>query len=455
MRTPYSTSLLGLAVYLASSVPVAEALTVTFDAGTERPATYTELGVTVVPAENPEDHVHLGDNDGNGSPDLMLHPLCCATPYQFTFGGSRFTPARLDFVRVGGAHTFTSSSGASITPSASGTVVFPPDGWQGITSFTWRNDGVNLADEGVIDNLRFCPGDCDDSNACTTDRCDPDDASADTEGCIHVPNEATCDDGIYCNGTDGCRGGACAVHAGDPCLGGVECATTCNESAGNCFAPAGTPCTDDGNICTDDRCNAAGACTHTAPADTATVGFTAAGVRGEGEECDEDADACTADVCRSGECAHERLVEPSDCTLLQDALRQTLSLGVQVDGLLALVGPGGPEELRATLARIHEDLAGAARALGGKAKGAIGITDSPFRHRVKLALAAIQRTRPRIAAFLDDLARPGVRARLGAEVADEVERRGRLLGQGVRALKGELRRLRRVFATFVRARPRP
>jgi hypothetical protein len=314
---------------------------------------------------------------------------------------------------------------------------------------------VNLSDEGIIDNLRFCPGDCDDSNVCTTDRCDPDDTTADADGCIHVANDDTCDDGIYCNGTDGCRDGACVVHGGDPCLGGPECAATCNELSRNCFARAGTPCTDDGNVCTDDRCNAAGACTHAAGADSATIGFTAAPARGEGEECDEDADACTADVCRSGECAHERLVEPSVCTLLQDPLRQTLSLGVQVDGLIALVGPDGPEGLLTTLARIHEDLAGAARALGGKTDGAIAMTDSPFRHRVRLALAAVKPTRRRIAAFLDDLARPGVRARLGSEVADEVERRGRLLGQAVRALKSVLRPLRRVLATFVHARPRP
>jgi hypothetical protein len=425
---------------------------VTFDAGTGRPEAYTEAGITVVPATSPEDHVHLGDNDGNGSPDLLLHALCCSTPYQFTFSGGRFTPGRLDFVLAGGVHTFTSASGATITPAASGTVTFPPEGWRGITQFTWRNDGVSLGDHGIVDNLRFCPGDCDDANGCTTDRCEPDDAAAGPDGCIHVANDDACDDGVFCNGPDRCTGGACGVHAGDPCVGGSECADTCDEVAGNCFATAGTPCTDDGNVCTDDRCDAAGACRHAAAADGPAVGFTAEPPRGEGEECDEDGDACTTDLCLAGGCAHQRLVAPSDCTLLQDALRQALSLGVQVDGIAVLVGSDGPHEPVMLLARIRDDLTAVARVLGGKAKDAPGVVESPFRQRVRLALVEIQRTRLRIAGFRTSLSRTGARARLGPEVASEIERRTRLLSDGVKALKAELKRLRRVLATFVQSR---
>jgi hypothetical protein len=331
-------------------------------------------------------------------------------------------------------------------------VTFPSDGWRGITAFTWRDDGVSIDEQGVIDNLRFCPGDCDDGNACTSDRCAPDDTDADGNGCIHAPNDAICDDGVFCNGGDRCIGGACGVHAGDPCVGGPECANVCNEAAGNCFAPAGTACTDDGNVCTDDRCDAAGSCAHAGAGEPA--GFTAEPPRGEGEECDEDADACTDDVCRSGECVHERLVEPSDCTMVQDVLRQALSLGVQVDGLIALVGEDGPPDLAGVLARIRDDLTSAARALGGKVKSAPAAFESPFLQRVRLAFVAVKRAQPRIATFLATLDRPGVRARLDPDVAAEVERRGRLLNQGVKTLKGDLRRLRRVFATFVRARGR-
>jgi hypothetical protein len=410
MRTMLGSSLLAFAVCLASAVPQGLAVTVTFDAGAGRPEAYAEAGITVVPAANPEDHVHLGDNDGDGSPDLMLHPLCCATPYQFTFDGGRFTPARLDFVLRGGRHTFTSSSGASVTPAASGALVFPADGWRGITSFTWRNDGLSVIDDqGVVDDLRFCPGDCDDADPCTTDGCDPDDPRAGPDGCTHVANDGPCDDGVFCNGPDRCRAGTCSAHAGDPCQGGPECAGTCDEAAGHCFAAAGTP-------------------------------------------CDEDGDACTADLCRSGTCAHERLVEASDCTLVQDVLRQALSLEIQVRGLRTLVGDDGPPELAEALAQIHDDLTAAARALGGKPNGSLGVFESPLRRRVRLALAAVQRTRPRIAAFLGALSRPPARARLDAELATEIERRARVVGQGVRALRAQLRKLLRVFASFARSR---
>jgi len=447
-RTKLGARLFVFAVYLASAE--ARGVTITFDAGTGRPPSYSEAGITVVPADNPEDHVHLGDNDDDGSPDLMLHPLCCSSPYQFTFSGGPFSPAKLHFVLRGGTHTFTSSSGATVTPTASGTVVFPPDGWRGITSFTWRDDGVSLDQQGIVDDLMFCPGDCDDANDCTTDRCEPDSPGAGPDGCTHVPNEDTCNDSVFCNGADRCSGGVCRVHAGDPCTVGPECANSCNEAAANCFVAAGTPCTDDGNVCTDDRCDGAGVCIH--PSAGSATGFPVTPPSGEGEECGEDGDACTTDVCRSGECSHERLVEATDCTLLQDPLRQALSLGVQVDGLLILVGDGGPKELVVLLGHIREDLTAAARALGGKTNGTAAVRETPLRHRVKLALTAVRRTRERIAAFRNGLARPGARPRLDPNVVGEVGRRARVLDQGVRALKVHLRRLDRVFARFTRAR---
>ena len=61
---------------------------------------------------------------------------------------------------------------------------------------------------------------------------------------------------------------ACTVHAGNPCPE-TEC-NTCQEATDSCFDTAGTLCTDDGNVCTDDTCDGAGACAHpnnTAPCD--------------------------------------------------------------------------------------------------------------------------------------------------------------------------------------------
>ena len=68
------------------------------------------------------------------------------------------------------------------------------------------------------------PTACDDQNPCTDDGCSP-------EGqCVNTPNRASCDDDIYCNGTDTCQNGACDLHTGDPCIGGAECADTCDEA---------------------------------------------------------------------------------------------------------------------------------------------------------------------------------------------------------------------------------
>ncbi len=82
-----------------------------------------------------------------------------------------------------------------------------------------------------------------------------------------VPSGTTCDDGIFCNGTDTCDGnGSCAIHSGDPCPG-TEC-NTCNEGAKDCLTPFNTCCTDDGNPCTSDICDGNGSCTHPALPDT-------------------------------------------------------------------------------------------------------------------------------------------------------------------------------------------
>ena len=123
-----------------------------------------------------------------------------------------------------------------------------------------------------------------DSNVCTTDRCD----GAGT--CVATPNAASCDDGIFCNGTDTCLAGSCSFHSGDPCTGGGECNDTCDEEAESCALPFGTACTDDANGCTDDRCDGAGNCEN-APND---------------DPCDDGVFCNGADTCDAGSCSiHE------------------------------------------------------------------------------------------------------------------------------------------------------
>jgi len=151
---------------------------------------------------------------------------------------------------------------------------------------------------------------CDDGNACTDDSCNVVDGT-----CQHANNTASCDDGVFCNGTDTCASGACSVHGGDPCAGGSECADTCDEAADACFDAGGTACTEDGNPCTDDVCDGAGACGHpsnAAPcddgifcngADTCASGACAAHAGDPcteaGQLCDETAETCAVPECTS------------------------------------------------------------------------------------------------------------------------------------------------------------
>jgi hypothetical protein len=264
----------------------ARAVTVNFDAGSGIAFSYTENGITVA-SDVGGFYVRLGDNDGNMSPDLANNPGCCSTPYRFTYSGGVFSVAKWNFNPISGTHTFTASSGDVFVPGA-GTVAPPSAGWTGITYFTWHATG-STPDIGVMDDLKFCPGDCNDGNPCTTDACDPDDGGADGNGCVHVNNTNSCDDGLFCNGADTCIAGGCDTHAGDPCAGGSECADNCNEGADSCFEAPGTACTADTNPCTGDACDGAGACVHPA--------------LGDGDSCD-DGNTCTQDdVCTSGACA--------------------------------------------------------------------------------------------------------------------------------------------------------
>jgi hypothetical protein len=121
--------------------------------------------------------------------------------------------------------------------------------------------------------------DCDDLNVCTNDACVG-------NVCQYTNNVNPCDDGIFCNGTDSCRAGICSEHTGDPCAGGAECNSSCQELTDTCFDTSGTACTDDGNECTDDTCDGGGVCAH--PNNTAS--------------CD-DLIACTEiDTCSGGVC---------------------------------------------------------------------------------------------------------------------------------------------------------
>ena len=178
--------------------------------------------------------------------------------------------------------------------------------------------------------------DCDDGEQCTADACTP------TLGCIHPPlNGVSCDDGDVCTDGDLCVTGVCQGFGSD-CDDGLNCTLdTCKADGGCISIPKDADCddglwcngaetcdgtlgcqpgvdqpTDDGLACTIDACNEEGdAVTHTpndaacaAPTNPCLVAScdlelgcveTASDV---GAPCDDD-DPCTVgDGCAGGAC---------------------------------------------------------------------------------------------------------------------------------------------------------
>jgi hypothetical protein len=122
---------------------------------------------------------------------------------------------------------------------------------------------------------------CDDDNGCTTDSCDP------AGGCVHVLNNAPCDDGDVCTIGDHCQLGECISSSALSCNDSNGCTDdSCSADSGCEFVPNTMAC-DDGNNCTqNDECQG-GIC-----------------VGGEPPDCDDD-NQCTDDVCVAGAgCMH-------------------------------------------------------------------------------------------------------------------------------------------------------
>ena len=127
---------------------------------------------------------------------------------------------------------------------------------------------------------------CDDSNPCTVDACDP------TSGCIHKSTTAACNDGDPCTTSDNCTTGVCQ---GTPknCNDNNVCTDDSCDASGCHNTPTGGPC-DDGNACTS--------------SDTCTDGACA----GKGKNCN-DGNSCTNDGCDLAKGCSNVLVVGAGC----------------------------------------------------------------------------------------------------------------------------------------------
>ena len=159
-------------------------------------------------------------------------------------------------------------------------------------------DGTEVCSSGVCGSSTGNPCDGPDGDDNCSETCDET-----SDNCLANDTDGSaCDDGSFCNGTETCTTGVCGSSTGDPCTGpdgDGDCAESCDETADNCTGPdiTGSSC-DDGLFCTvTDACNAAGVCVGT--------GNPCPGPNGDincVESCDEVFDNCAGNDVSGSPC---------------------------------------------------------------------------------------------------------------------------------------------------------
>lgn len=209
-------------------------------------------------------------------------------------------------------------------------------------------DGVEFCNA-ILGCLSMGAPSCDDGVMCTDDFCD---LAADA--CAHVPNDGSCSDGLFCNGSESCDpllgapGSGCLAGTPPSCNDSIGCTVdTCDEANKACkHTPSNAACSDgvfcngaetcdallgcvagspvncnDNLSCTADACDEANkTCTHTPTNAVCDNGLYCDGVEtcsvngpaptgcvdGPPPPCPSDNIACTADACDepSQSCKH-------------------------------------------------------------------------------------------------------------------------------------------------------
>ena len=110
-------------------------------------------------------------------------------------------------------------------------------------------DGAETCDA-VTDCQAGTPPDCNDGVGCTTDSC-----NEGTDSCNHAPNDAVCDNGLFCDGTETCDAVTDCQPGGDPCPG-----QACDEAGDVCVDCVVDADCDDALFCNGAETCAAGVC---------------------------------------------------------------------------------------------------------------------------------------------------------------------------------------------------
>ena len=128
------------------------------------------------------------------------------------------------------------------------------------------------------------PPNCNDGVACTDDSC-----NESTDSCNNVPNNANCDDGLFCNGAESCSATLGCQTGSDPCPG-----LACNETTDACVCDDNGDC-DDGLFCNGTEICSGGSCQS-----------------GSAPNCD-DGVACTTDSCNEGTDSCDHIANNAAC----------------------------------------------------------------------------------------------------------------------------------------------
>lgn len=164
---------------------------------------------------------------------------------------------------------------------------------------------------------------CSDGNACTqTDTCQAGVCAGSNPVVCNDPGEcrtAACNPATgVCDQTNDPDGASC--NDGDVCTNGEEC--TNGACGGGGPAPDGISCDADGDACTEDDACEGGSCTPGPKVQCADDSCLACNPANglcdaplaDGEECDQDGDACKIDQCQSGVCTETPVtLPPEEC----------------------------------------------------------------------------------------------------------------------------------------------
>lgn len=144
--------------------------------------------------------------------------------------------------------------------------------------------------EGVLGCQSGTAPDCDDGVGCTDDSC-----NEATDSCDNIPNNANCDDGVVCNGTETCDS-VLDCQAGIP----VDCSGSDESEIDVCdYVPDGNPLTRDYRVTFTSQCQEpTGDCTEADDGDiTHTCSISQCGAECEDSSDCDDSDLSTTDTC--------------------------------------------------------------------------------------------------------------------------------------------------------------